>query len=263
LKITPEELAAKAGREATSAELLARMFGSSLPWFPEMILRYESRREPEAKFVWALDKVIVKIANLYAGCHDITVQGLGAEDFVAMRTEQRPKLERAVSEYTWGTPLLRVYDRLCAEVEARLRELALPTGVEDNEAAMAVSKQDSGHVDYVCPGDHDDGRSCMFCDGGLFACAVCNSFEGATTTRCPGVRMTAEQHDAVYAGDLDYRFDTGADCTVPGPPMRTGMWVPVGSPHTPNKGWESAAVRAQVDDYPIDEMINYVTGARS
>jgi hypothetical protein len=45
----------------------------------------------------------------------------------------------------------------------------------------------------------------MFCDGGLFACEVCGSFEGATTTFCPGRRMTKAEEDGVYAGNLDYR----------------------------------------------------------
>lgn len=58
------------------------------------------------------------------------------------------------------------------------------------------------HVDYVCPGDHE--RRCMFCDGGLWACSVCDSFEGATTTECPGERMSPETATDVYNGRLDY-----------------------------------------------------------
>ncbi|HET9144098.1 HD domain-containing protein [Actinophytocola sp.] len=252
LKISPQEWGRKIEREARSAESIARMFGATLPWFPEMILRYEQRDEAEARFVWALDKVIVKIANLFAGCHDITVQGLTVDDFVDMRTEQRPKLDAVTAQYTWGEGLLRVYDRLCAEVEARLRELALPVGALDNEAAQAVTFEQSGHVAVShepgsCP-DGEDGRSCMFCDGGLFACERCNSFEGATTTHCPGERMTAEQHDAVYAGDLDYRRRADG----------TGEWLPVGSPHTPNRGWESARLAAEVDNFSIDKVIDYV-----
>lgn len=60
------------------------------------------------------------------------------------------------------------------------------------------------HVQYKCPGNHD-GPGCMFCDGGLSSCTACGSFEGATTTECPGSRMTQEQIDAVYAGTLDFR----------------------------------------------------------
>lgn len=70
-------------------------------------------------------------------------------------------------------------------------------------------------------GYHDNeeyARSCMFCDGGLFACRVCDSIEGATTTHCPGESMTADQVDAVYAGLLDFR---------------DGEWIEQCSPHSP------------------------------
>jgi hypothetical protein len=61
----------------------------------------------------------------------------------------------------------------------------------------------AAHVAIVCTDRECAG--CMFCDGGLFGCSRCGSFEGATTTDCPGEAMTGEQSDAVYAGDLDYR----------------------------------------------------------
>jgi hypothetical protein len=68
-----------------------------------------------------------------------------------------------------------------------------------------------------------EATNCMFCEGGLFACTVCGSFEGATTTDCPGwdfrgvtVRSTKAASgieetldDLVYAGQLDYRWDEG------------------------------------------------------
>lgn len=76
-------------------------------------------------------------------------------------------------------------------------------------------KVDTGHVPYEC---HCDRTHCMFCDGGLFACDVCGSFEGATTTFCPGRAMTKDEADAVYAGDLDYR---------------DGQWVQGPSTQTP------------------------------
>jgi hypothetical protein len=94
-----------------------------------------------------------------------------------------------------------------------------------NVDALRVTFEESGHIAFECdPRSHDDGGwTCQFCAGGLFACTRCDSFEGAITTHCPGVRMTADQHDAVYAGTLDYR---------------AGEWVEAGSPHTPNRGWD-------------------------
>lgn len=73
------------------------------------------------------------------------------------------------------------------------------------------------HDPATCP-TVQDGRSCMFCDGGLFACEACGSFEGATTSSCPGVRMTPEREDEVYRGEIDFR---------------NGRWVQETSPYSP------------------------------
>jgi hypothetical protein len=59
------------------------------------------------------------------------------------------------------------------------------------------------HVDYVCEAEHEG--HCMFCDGGLRACTVCDGLEGAMPTQCPGVRMTWRQADDVHRGRLDFR----------------------------------------------------------
>lgn len=97
-----------------------------------------------------------------------------------------------------------------------------------NEQACKVSFEESGHVALTHdPHYHDDdlgaGVGCMFCDGGLFACTRCDSFEGMTTTHCPGRGWGEDVGTAIYDGKLDYR---------------DGEWVDVGSPHTPNRGWE-------------------------
>ena len=60
------------------------------------------------------------------------------------------------------------------------------------------------HIAYKCPPGCDKPY-CQFCKGGLFACIVCGSAEGATTTDCPNSRMTPRQQDEVYAGRLNFR----------------------------------------------------------
>lgn len=75
------------------------------------------------------------------------------------------------------------------------------------------------HVQYICPGKHEGWYGCQFCDGGLFACTVCDSFEGATTSDCPGYRMSLYQKTCVYRGELDFR---------------NGEWVNEQSPHCPS-----------------------------
>jgi len=42
----------------------------------------------------------------------------------------------------------------------------------------------SGHTAYECPtGCNQWG--CIYCDGGLFSCTVCDAAEGELTTECP------------------------------------------------------------------------------
>jgi hypothetical protein len=79
-----------------------------------------------------------------------------------------------------------------------------------------MTNKDDGHVAYECK---CGSQHCQFCDGGLFSCTICGSFEGATTTQCPGVKMTNEQRDAVYAGQLDFR---------------NGQWVNKASRNSPH-----------------------------
>jgi putative hydrolases of HD superfamily len=224
LRITSEERKAKAEREALAARQLDSGFGGTvLPWFPDMIYRYEAQEDPEARFVKAMDKLVVKMVHLIDGCSGIRGEGVTAIEFGEMVETQRASLASYASDFPG---LLGLYNRLVAEVEANLRELEMPAGVERNAEALKVTMEQSGHVAHVCDRDHD-GPGCMFCDGGLFACDRCNSLEGATTTRCPGRKMTAEEHDAVYDGRLDFRRK----------PDGSGWWVCVGSPHTPNRGW--------------------------
>lgn len=62
----------------------------------------------------------------------------------------------------------------------------------------------SAHKLHVCDDEHYDGRMCQFCDGGLSACTVCGGFEGSLTTMCPGMPLTVDQLDAVYAKLIDF-----------------------------------------------------------
>jgi hypothetical protein len=49
----------------------------------------------------------------------------------------------------------------------------------------------------------------MECGGGIHFCTRCGGFEGTLTEDCPGVPMTEAQGDAVYEGELDFRFRHG------------------------------------------------------
>jgi hypothetical protein len=72
-----------------------------------------------------------------------------------------------------------------------------------------------GHCAHHCKPGCD---GCQFCTGGLFLCTRCGSFEGATTSHCPGSRLSMEQEREVYEGRLDFV---------------DGTWKNSASPHSP------------------------------
>jgi hypothetical protein len=86
-----------------------------------------------------------------------------------------------------------------------------------------------GHVLYVCDGKKCAEQStCMFCDGGLSNCTRCGAFEGAWPDSCPGERMTDEQSDDVYAGQLNFRdgaWREGECCQVMRPARDSDRWM--------------------------------------
>lgn len=57
----------------------------------------------------------------------------------------------------------------------------------------------SSHTLHKC-----DSEDCPCCSGGLAWCAVCGGAEGSLPKECPGVTMSPEQLDAVYAGKLNF-----------------------------------------------------------
>jgi len=57
------------------------------------------------------------------------------------------------------------------------------------------------HTEYKC---NCNRTGCMFCDGGLFSCTVCNGFEGTLTTECCGHKLHPTVLHAVYTGKIDY-----------------------------------------------------------
>lgn len=63
----------------------------------------------------------------------------------------------------------------------------------------ASRESPSGHTLHTCK-DED----CSVCRGELAYCEVCGGAEGSMPTDCPGVRMTAEQSDNVYARKQDF-----------------------------------------------------------
>ena len=48
--------------------------------------------------------------------------------------------------------------------------------------------------------------NCIFCDGGLAHCTICNGFEGTLTSECCGRKITEEEEHKIYEEcSLDFR----------------------------------------------------------
>lgn len=45
---------------------------------------------------------------------------------------------------------------------------------------------------------------CMFCDGALGLCTVCDGFEGTLTTHCCNRQLSQEEKDEIYKGNRDF-----------------------------------------------------------
>lgn len=96
------------------------------------------------------------------------------------------------------------------------RERQWPTGWNLHVVVAQPGKEPISHVALGNPTkDHHwtnphlftpcDRPGCMWCDGGLEYCAICNAFEGATPTECVGRMMTEAEEQQVYAKKIDYR----------------------------------------------------------
>ena len=57
-------------------------------------------------------------------------------------------------------------------------------------------------MDYTCIRE-DCGGTCFGCTLGV--CKGCGQYEGGLATECPGVRISEEQAQAIYAGKIDFK----------------------------------------------------------
>ncbi len=64
-----------------------------------------------------------------------------------------------------------------------------------------AARQKAFQTHRLCDCGADD---CQACRGGLPLCTVCGGAEGGLPYECPGVRMTGQQHDDVYARKIDF-----------------------------------------------------------
>ena len=59
---------------------------------------------------------------------------------------------------------------------------------------------------YTAINEFETGHRYEDREDGLSHCLVCGGAEGSLPTLCPGRKMTAAQHDGVYARELDFNL---------------------------------------------------------
>jgi 5'-deoxynucleotidase YfbR-like HD superfamily hydrolase len=91
-QLTPAEQAAKKAREAASIARVDAAFRDTLPWLTDMIAAYERQDTPEARYVKAVDKAIVKITHLCNQGATVRAQGMTVDDVEARYAAQRLEL---------------------------------------------------------------------------------------------------------------------------------------------------------------------------
>jgi putative hydrolase of HD superfamily len=113
LRITAAGRVAKAAHEHAALRRLTGEFGGRLPWFPEVIGRYEAQRLPEARFVRGLDKILPKIVHLIDGATGLVEQGMGRAELAEVFTTQRADMAGYVGEFT---ELMQLHTELGGQV---------------------------------------------------------------------------------------------------------------------------------------------------
>ncbi len=89
----------KADREAAAANRIDARFAATLEWLPDLICRYEARREPEARYVRAMDKLLPKITHILNGGVTIIEQGMSREDLAARYDDQVAELRAYAADF--------------------------------------------------------------------------------------------------------------------------------------------------------------------
>jgi len=95
-----EERRAQKEREHAALHRIWDEMGE-LDWLPRMIDRYEDQSDPEARFVWAVDKMMPKIVLRIEGKagERLRVHGVDADCIREFRIREQAEFEKRVSDF--------------------------------------------------------------------------------------------------------------------------------------------------------------------
>ena len=98
LRITDAQLADKHRREQAAFYRIQAEFGA-LPWLAATISSYEARDTPEARYVWAMDKLVPKITHIANGGRTIREQGMSRAELAARYDRQLAELREHADDF--------------------------------------------------------------------------------------------------------------------------------------------------------------------
>jgi len=64
------------------------------------------------------------------------------------------------------------------------------------------------HIWFKCKQPCDNPH-CMFCEGGLGSCTVCEGFEGTLTRDCCGFKLDETDYDLIWKHGLQFTAEKG------------------------------------------------------
>lgn len=145
-KITPEELQEKEMREADATDRLYDQFRRTLPWFARTVSHYENGRDPVARFVRSVDKIMPKIVHVINAARDLERAEMSLVDFRALHSRQRAQIQGWCPEPL----LLQLYDALCDQVIEAYAALPAPSSTQPTGEHVMVVEGGVGELIHDC-----------------------------------------------------------------------------------------------------------------
>ena len=113
LAISAEALAAKQAREDAARERLTVELGDA-SWLAALLAAYEAQREPEARFVRLIDKVLPRLTHAFNGC--VAARRItDRQGFLAAQARHFEALREEYGEFPAALDLLRSAIRVAEE----------------------------------------------------------------------------------------------------------------------------------------------------
>jgi 5'-deoxynucleotidase YfbR-like HD superfamily hydrolase len=115
--LTPLEKDAKHKNEAEATRELRKHFYAKFPWVSDLLSSYQYKIDPEAKFVWAVDKIAVKFVHLANGPGHIAMPSTDMRvRFHSQRKEILAELADSRIKQPVAEFLLAVHREVCNQV---------------------------------------------------------------------------------------------------------------------------------------------------